>query len=116
VLFCCVSSSVSGLQVGRAGLEVDDFKIEAGFRAVPPTNKTGLRRFLGMTGYCRRFTKTYSVVAAPLNKYLKGDREETFNLDAEALQAHKALKKEISTAPVLALPNKTGRYVIEADA
>jgi RNase H-like domain found in reverse transcriptase len=69
-----------------------------------------------MTGYYRRCIKNYSVVAAPLNKYLKGDREKIFNLDAEALQAHKALKKAISTAPVLALPNKTGRYVIEADA
>jgi hypothetical protein len=53
-----------GYKVGRAGLEVDDSKIEAVIRAVPPTNKTGLRRFLGMTGYYRRFIKTYSVVAA----------------------------------------------------
>jgi Reverse transcriptase (RNA-dependent DNA polymerase)/RNase H-like domain found in reverse transcriptase len=105
-----------GYKVGRAGLEVDDSKIEAVIRNVPPTNKTGLRRFIGITGYYRRFIKIYSIVAAPFNKYRKGYREETFNLDAEALQAHKALKKAISTAPVLALPNKTGRYVIEADA
>jgi hypothetical protein len=73
-----------GYKVGRAGSEVDDSKIEAVIRAVPPTNKTGPRSFLGMNGYYRRFINNYSVVAAPLNKYLKGDREETFNLDAEA--------------------------------
>jgi Reverse transcriptase (RNA-dependent DNA polymerase) len=64
-----------GYKFWRAEFGVDDSKKGAVIRAVPPKNKTGLRRFLGMTGYYRRFIKIYSVVAAALNKYLKGDRE-----------------------------------------
>jgi hypothetical protein len=105
-----------GYKVGRDGLEVDDSKIEAVLRDVPPMTKTSLRRFLGMTGFYRRFIKQYSTLAAPLNRYLKGDREETFELAEDALQAYRSLKQAISSAPVLALPRKKGQYIIEADA
>jgi hypothetical protein len=105
-----------GYKVGRNGLEVDESKIEAVLKAVPPTTKTGLRRFLGMTGYSRRFIDQYSSIASPLNKYLRGDQQDTFELNTEALQAHTILKNAINSAHVLAFPRKTGKYVIEADA
>ena len=76
--FAALQVQYLGYKVGRNGLQVDESKVEAVLRAKPPTTKTGLRRFLNMTGFYRRFIKQYSTIAAPLNKYRKGDREETF--------------------------------------
>ena len=97
-------------------MEVDKEKTVSVRQALPPINKTGLRRFLGMTGFYRKFIPSYAKVAAPLTKYLKGDRDETFELDADALQAHADLKLAITSAPVLAIPNKDGAFVLETDA
>jgi hypothetical protein len=77
--------------------------------ATPPTAKTRLRRFLGMTGYYRRFFKTYSTIAAPLNKYIKGDQAEMFELNEEALPSHTTLEKAITSAPVLLCPGRLER-------
>ena len=114
--FAAVQVKYLGLKVSHAGVEVDDDKIASVRQALPPTNKTGLRRFLGMTGFYRKFIPTYAKVAAPLTKYLKGDRDDTFELDAEAIRAHEKLKLAVTSAPVLALPNKEGEYVLETDA
>jgi hypothetical protein len=59
-----------GFKVGENGLEADQSKTEAIRKALPPKVKTSLRRFLGMTGFYRRFFKGYSTLAAPLNRYL----------------------------------------------
>jgi Reverse transcriptase (RNA-dependent DNA polymerase) len=44
-----------GLKVSQAGVEVDEDKIVSVRRALPPTSKTDLRRFLGMTRFYRKF-------------------------------------------------------------
>jgi transposase InsO family protein len=105
-----------GYIVGRAGLRVDTSKISALQAATPPTSKTGIRRFLGMCGVYRRFISGYSKVAVALTRYLKDGVPETFSLDDDALKSHSQLKNAITSAPVLALPNATGLYVLEADA
>jgi hypothetical protein len=69
------------LKVSHAGVEVDEEKIVSVRRALPPTSKTGLRRFLGMTGFYRKFIPSYAKVVAPLTKYLKGDQDETLELN-----------------------------------
>jgi hypothetical protein len=68
-----------------------------------------------MTGFYRSFIPKYATIAAPLTKYLKGDADETFKLNYEALEAHAKLKQAVVSAPVLALPSKTGKYVLETD-
>jgi RNase H-like domain found in reverse transcriptase len=105
-----------GFIVGREGLQIDETKTEALRKALPPRTKTELRRFLGMTGFYRKFIPNYARVAAPLNRFLKADVSEDFELDEAALSSHRSLKEAIICAPVLALPKREGSFVLEADA
>jgi RNase H-like domain found in reverse transcriptase len=69
-----------------------------------------------MTGLYSNFIPSYAKVAVTLTKYLKGNQDETFELDRDALSAHESLKSAITSAQVLALPNKDGVYMLETDA
>ena len=86
----------------------------------PPTTVTEVRRFLGTTGFYRRFIKGYVNIAKPLsnllsvdNSKLKGERVE---LSQEALQAYNELKMKCMTAPVLAFADFEKPFLLETDA
>jgi hypothetical protein len=72
-----------------------------------------LRGFLGLAGYYRRFIQGYGAIAASLTRLLTKDGF-TWNEAAEA--AFQELKRALSTAPVLQLPNFERQFVVECDA
>ncbi|KAL0545247.1 hypothetical protein IC582_020397 [Cucumis melo] len=78
-----------------------------------PKDITGLRGFLGLTGYYRRFVKSYGEIAAPLTKLLQ---KNAFKWDENATLAFESLKKAMTTIPVLALPDWSLPFMIETDA
>ena len=64
-------------------------------------------------GFYRRFIKGYAKIAAPLSQLLcKGQ----FWWSETATEAFNTLKKAVSTAPVLALPNFDIPFMVETDA
>ena len=93
-----------GVIFGAQGVEVDCSKIDSIREAQEPRTKTSLRRFLGMTGFYRKFIAKYAKIAAPLTKFLKEDIEDPFELEEPGRNAHRDLKDALITAPVLALP------------
>ena len=91
--------------------------LEAITKALPPKNKTQTRSFLGMCNVYRRFVKGYTLVARPLTlKTVKDHPESWDSLSKEEMQAFELLKRNLVTAPILALPREGFAYTLDTDA
>ncbi|KAL4384307.1 hypothetical protein GQ457_15G015210 [Hibiscus cannabinus] len=100
--------------VSREGLAVDPTKVGAIRDWPTPTSLKGVRGFLGIAGYYRRFIKNFATIAAPLSDLLrKGDH---FPWTDAAQMAMDSLKSCICSTPVLALPNFAKEFIVETDA
>lgn len=78
-----------------------------------PKTVKGLRGFLGMTGYYRRFVKDYGNIAKPLTELLK---KRGFFWNEKAEEAWQALRKAITSAPMISLPDFQQPFHIACDA
>lgn len=55
-----------GHEISEHGIRQDPSKLAAIAKLPAPTDREGVRRFLGMSGYYRRFVPGFSIIAAPL--------------------------------------------------
>jgi hypothetical protein len=92
---------------------MDGDKVAAVMGWPQPCSVRDLREFLGLAGYYRRFIKDYGAIAAPLTALLK---KEAFAWTPVATAAFDSLKKALSAAPVLQLPDFDKLYVVDCDA
>ena len=90
------------------GVHVDPKKVEAVSLWPAPKNVSDLRSFLGLVNFYRRFIKDHANIVVPLTKILK--ESEAYTWGAEQVSSFNEIKKTLTTAPVLALPNPDPQY------
>ena len=103
-----------GYVVSSKWIEVDTSKIEAITNWPTPTNLAQLRSALGLFGFYRRFVKDFSTIACPLNELTKKNVPFIWGNAQES--AFNELKKRLTEAPLLALPDFSKTFELECDA
>lgn len=79
-----------------------------------PENAVDLRKFLGTTGFLRRFLKNYAIEAAPLYDILK--KRSTFNWTSECNAQFLKIKKLVIDAGILSHPDYEKPFILCVDA
>lgn len=79
-----------------------------------PKNAKGVREFLGLAGYYRRFINQFSHISKPLTTLLK--KEEKFSWKEEQERAFVTLRSALCTEPIFQYPNFKEDFHITTDA
>ena len=101
--------SFLGHVISEQGISVQQHKVKAINEWPQPRNKRGVRAFLGMSGYYRKFIPCYSDMAAPLTDLTKKDVK--FEWTERVQAAFELLRYRLTSADVLAHPNPKRPYV-----
>jgi hypothetical protein len=96
------------------GVVVDPGKVETVSNWQQPTNVSKIRSFLGLAGYYRRFIEGFSKIARPMTELLK--KEKKFNWTESCEKSFQELKRRLTTALVLTLPDIQRDFVVYCDA
>ncbi|MFS7899882.1 putative nucleotidyltransferase, Ribonuclease H [Helianthus anomalus] len=102
-----------GYLISENGIRMDESKVEAITAWPTPTSIHEVRSFHGLASFYRRFIKKFSSIVAPITNCLKGNN---FAWTPAATIAFEELKKRVTQAPVLALPNFQLPFQVECDA
>ena len=103
-----------GYVVSQDGLSTDPKKVDAVQKFPTPTDLKDLRSFLGLASYYRRFIPHFSAIASPLFALTRKD--VNFDWSPDCQQAFDRLKRLLTTAPVMTLPDFKREFLLETDA
>ena len=111
--FGATSVAYLGHVISAAGVAMDADKVAAVAAWPAPRSPRGLRGFLGLAGYYRKFIREFGLIAAPLTRLL---RRDAFAWDDDAEGAFQALKRALTTGPVLQMPDFDKLFMVDCDA
>jgi hypothetical protein len=93
---------------------VDPGRVKDVLNWMPPTTASEIQSFLGLAGYYRRFIKDFSKIAKPMTKL--PEKDKVFEWTAKCQACFEELRKRLTSAPVVVLPDLTKKFDIYCDA
>ncbi|GJW00339.1 reverse transcriptase domain-containing protein [Tanacetum coccineum] len=112
--FMCKEGTVLGHKISKSGIEVDRAKVDVIAKLPHPTTVKGVRSFLVHAGFYQRFIQDFSKIARPMTHLPKKDASFVFSQDC--IDAFETLKKKLTEAPILVVPDWNLPFELMCDA
>ena len=103
-----------GHVVSTSSVLVDPRKVEAVMSWERPKSVFKIRSFLGLARYYRRFIDNFSLLATPMMRLNR--KEVKFVWEDSCERAFQELKRRLTSAPILIVPERAQRYTVYCDA
>ena len=108
--FLLTMVSFLGHVVSASGMSVDPEKVEAVMSWERPKSVFEIPNFLGLAGYYRRFIEDFSRLAVPMTRLTR--KEVKFDWSDLYEKAFQTLKRRLTSAPILIVPERGQRYTV----
>nr|GEV09314.1 reverse transcriptase domain-containing protein [Tanacetum cinerariifolium] len=95
-------------------ITVDRAKVDVIAKLPHPTTVKGVMSFLGHAGFYRRFIQDFSKIARPMTHLL--EKETLFVFSKDCIDAFETLKKKLTEAPILVVPDWNLPFQLMCDA
>jgi RNase H-like domain found in reverse transcriptase/Reverse transcriptase (RNA-dependent DNA polymerase)/Integrase zinc binding domain/Integrase core domain/Ty3 transposon capsid-like protein/Chromo (CHRromatin Organisation MOdifier) domain len=103
-----------GYNITENGISPSEEKVSAIKNFQQPAETHGLRRFLGMAEFYRKFIPNFSEIARPLYALLK--KKVPYNFDKPQQEAFETIKSRLCSSDVLIYPNFDKPFTLFCDA
>jgi hypothetical protein len=103
-----------GHVISMGGISMDASKVQDVLSWNAPTSVDDIQSFHGLAGYYRRFIEGFSKISKPMTELLGKDKKFEWTSAREA--SFQELKKRLTTAPILVMPNMEKPFSIYCDA
>lgn len=110
-----MSTNYLGHVIVNNGIKPDENKVKTINAMKIPTTVKGIKQFLGITGFYRKFIKDYARVACPMIKYLKKSKKVNVS-DSDYVKSFNTLKTLLTSDPILTSPDFSKPFVLSTDA
>ncbi|KAK4389868.1 Retrovirus-related Pol polyprotein from transposon.6 [Sesamum angolense] len=100
--------------ISSRGIEVDKTKVDLIVNLPYPTSVREIHSFLGHAGFYHRFIKDFAKIAQSLCRLLQKDANFVFGEDCQ--EAFDELKRALTSAPIIQLPDWSTPFEIMCDA
>nr|GEW99927.1 reverse transcriptase domain-containing protein [Tanacetum cinerariifolium] len=111
---CNAPGIVLGHKTSKSGIEVGRVKVDVIAKLPHLTTVKGVRNFLGHAGFYRHFIQDFSKIARPMTHLL--EKDTPFVFFKECIDAFNTLKKKLTEAPILVVPDWNLPFEIMCDA
>jgi hypothetical protein len=100
--------------ISKGGISVDPSKVQDVLSWNAPIGVGDIRSFLGLAGYYRWLIEGFSKISKPMTELLERDKKFKWTPSCEA--SFQELKKRLTTAPILVMPDMEKSFSIYCDA
>jgi hypothetical protein len=103
-----------GHAISKGGISMDPSKVQDVLSWNAPTSVSDIQSFLGLAGYYRRFIEGFSKISKPMTELLEKDKK--FEWTSACKASFQELKKRLTTASILVVPDMEKPFSIYCDA